>query len=184
MLLEMLRKAQSGSDESTMMIIEKFDPILRKYASLLYRCNDPYEELRCHLIRLIKETPWEDIKIKNEGAYTNYIVHSLHNAYLCKVKTPPLESNLSSFTEDQEYKILSSMSVSDNYDDLLKEELKDVLSKREFEIVYWTCLQGMPSAWLAKRLNVSRQYINQNKKRALNKLSAYWGITRRKGVDT
>lgn len=183
LLPEMLLKAQSGSDEATMMIIKKFNPILRKYASLLYRYDDPYEELRCHLIQLIKDTSWNDMKVKHEGAYTNYIVHALYNAYLAKVKKPHLECNLSSFTEEQEFKILSSISTDDNYDALLREELKELLSKREFEIVYWTCLQGMPSAWLAKRLNVSRQYINQTKKRALNKLGKYWGITPQTGVD-
>ena len=56
LLSEMLRNAQNGSDESLMMIIKQFNPILRKYASLLYRYDDPYEDLRCHLIQLIKET--------------------------------------------------------------------------------------------------------------------------------
>ena len=165
LLSEMLRKAQFGSDEAILMIINKFNPILRKYASLLYRYDDPYEELRCHLIQTIKETAWENMQVKSEGAYTNYIVHSLYN-----------DRNLSSFTDEQEFKILSSLSIDDSYDTLLKEDIKGVLSKREFEIVYWTCLQGMPSAWLAKQLNVSRQYVNQTKKRVLKKLSEYWGI--------
>ena len=176
LLSEMLRKAQCGSDEAILMIINKFNPILRKYASLLYRHDDPYEELRYHLILTIKETAWENMQVKSEGAYTNYIVHSLYNAYLSKAKRPHPERNLSSFTDEQEFKILSSLSIDDSYDTLLKEDIKGVLSKREFEIVYWTCLQGMPSAWLAKQLNVSRQYVNQTKKRALKKLSEYWGI--------
>lgn len=183
LLSEMLRNAQNGSDESLMMIIKQFNPILRKYASLLYRYDDPYEDLRCHLIQLIKETSWQDITIKSEGAYTNYIVRALHNSYLAKVRKPHLERNLSSFTEEQEFRILSSMSIDDSYDALLREELKEVLSRREFEVVYWTCLQGMPSAWLANRLKVSRQYINQTKKRALNKLSAYWEIAPKTGVN-
>lgn len=74
LLSEMLRKAQFGSDEAILMIINKFNPILRKYASLLYRYDDPYEELRCHLIQTIKETAWENMQVKSEGAYTNYIV--------------------------------------------------------------------------------------------------------------
>ena len=176
LLSEMLRKAQFGSDEAILMIINKFNPILRKYSSLLYRNDDPYEELRCHLIQTIKETSWKDMRIKGEGAYTNYIVHALYNAYLAKAKKPHPECNPSSFTEDQEFKILSSMSTDDSYDTLLSADLKSLLSKKEFEIVYWTCLQGMPSAWLAKQLSVSRQYVNQTKKRALNKLSEYWGI--------
>ena len=133
MLSEMLRKAQSGSDESMMMIIKKFHPILRKYASLLYRCDDPYEELRCHLIQTIKEADWENMRIKSEGAYTNYIVQSLYNAYRCKAKRPYPERNFSSFTEEQEFKILSSLSANDSYDSLLREELKGTLSKRDLK---------------------------------------------------
>ena len=71
-LQELLTNAANHSEPETLEIIERFKPLLRKYARLL-RTEDADDELQLELLKVIYETSWDKLNLQNEGAYVNYI---------------------------------------------------------------------------------------------------------------
>lgn len=174
-LQELLTNAANHSEPGTLEIIERFKPLLRKYARLL-RTEDAYDELQLELLKIIYTTSWKELHLQNEGAYVNYIATAVRNAYinLSKTHNKHQEYCFSSFGEDQEFMVTSTLISADDYNQLLCKDLKNILTETEFRIVYLTCLKGYPCAAIAKVQGVSRQHINQVKRRALNKLRQYF----------
>ena len=55
---------------------------------------------------------------------------------------------------------------------LLNNTMKQVLTEREYSCVKLMVIEGLSSAEAAKLLGISRQTVNENKNRGLNKLKA------------
>ena len=174
-LQELLSNAANHLEPETLEIIERFKPLLRKYARLL-RTEDADDELQMELLKVIYETSWDKLNLKNEGAYVNYIATAIRNAYinLSKTRNKHQEYCFSSFGEDQEFMVTSTLTSADDYEHLLGKELKNIFTETEFRIVCLTCLKGYSCAVIAKKQGVSRQHINQVKRRALGKLKQYF----------
>lgn len=68
----------------------------------------------------------------------------------------------------------AALAADDNYDRLLFKDLRRLLTRSEFRVVYLACFKGYSCAAIANNLGVSRQHINQVKHRALLKLKNYF----------
>lgn len=144
-------------------LLQRFQPLLRKYAALLHGYDDAYEELECAFIELIHKTDWSKFHCRNDGAYVNYIALSVRHQYIAMSKQMRASRvyAFSSYSEDEEYHITTLLSVSDDYENLVQQDLKALLTIKEFEVLCWTCLQGFSSAQVARATGESRQNINQ-----------------------
>lgn len=173
-IAELVQLAHQSSEEAMLELIHRFQPLLKKYASLL-QIEDAYEELQYAFIVLIKKTDWNKLFNSNDGAYVNYFNKSIYRQYLAlQKKTSVYEKNFSSYSENGEVYINSLISVEDQYNTLIIQELKSILTYKEFQVIYWTCLKGFSAALVAKRYGQSRQNINQIRKRAIKKLQQYF----------
>lgn len=62
-LQELLTNAANHSEPGTLEIIERFKPLLRKYARLL-RTEDADDELQLELLKVIYETSWDKLNLQ------------------------------------------------------------------------------------------------------------------------
>ena len=176
-LQELILHAANHSDIETLEVINRFKPLLQKYAHLLHT-EDAYDELQLEFLKIIYSTPWTDLHLQTEGAYVPYLATAVRNSYinLSKANNRHKEYCFSSFGEDQEFILTSTLTTDDSYEQLLCKDLKHVLTKSEFHVVYLSCLKGYSCAAIADQQGVSRQHINQVKRRALNKLKQYFTL--------
>ncbi len=68
MTIELISKSQSGDEDATLILIEKFKPLLKKYAYKL-SYEDAYNDLLVDFIELIHNIQIYYIYNKDEGGY-------------------------------------------------------------------------------------------------------------------
>ena len=174
-LQELILHAANHSEAETLEVIKRFKPLLQKYARLLH-IEDAYDELQTEFLKIIYSTHWRELHLQTEGAYVGYIATAVRNMYinLSKANEKLKEDCFSSFGEEQEFILNATLAADDNHDRLLFKDLKRLLTKLEFRVVYLACFKGYSCAAIANNLGVSRQHINQVKHRALTKLKQYF----------
>lgn len=174
-LQELILHAANHSEAETLEVIKRFKPLLQKYARLLHT-EDAYDELQVEFLKIIYSTHWAELHLQTEGAYVGYIATAVRNLYinLSKANGRHKEYCFSSFGEEQEFILSTTLAADDNYDRLLFKDLRHLLTKSEFQVVYLSCFKGYSCAAIANVQGVSRQHINQVKHRALTKLKQYF----------
>lgn len=90
-------------EEVSLLLLEKFDRLLRKYARLL-NTEDGYEELRLFFLELLENLHKKEICTYNDGYVVNYISKAVKNHYiaLSKKRRVYAESTFSELSEDQQ----------------------------------------------------------------------------------
>lgn len=155
-----------------MIDINKFKPLLKKYAYKLYY-EDAYNDLLVDFIELIHNINLDHIHDKCEGKMVSYIYKSINSSFIKKLMALKKLHNCilySELSENQSYYINIISSKNDEY---FIHELPDislVLTKKEFliiKMIYWS---GYTVAEIAFVFGISRQAVNQMKRRALKKL--------------
>ena len=172
LLLEKVEQAQRGNEEAMLKLILQFSPLMKKYGRKL-GYEDATEDLIADFIEFVSNWNLGSFRQSSDGAVVKYIVHSLYHIYLRRLKycieaepkcismedlTPTQLNNLSAETAVWDEQSLSTI-VPDG-----------LLTPREFFILSEIYERGTPVASLAKSLRVSRQNVNQIKKKAESKL--------------
>lgn len=175
MILEKLIEAAKDGNQSAMLkIIEKFRPILRKYTRLENYSEDVHSELVLNLIELIHTINLKQLNCTNDYALINYISTALYHSYIRIVKQKSTITQHEQQTDDVsifEQASLSPGLPSFTNDIVLKDFLVTSLTPREYFCVNSIILQGDTASNVASKLGVSRQAVNQAKKRAMDKLN-------------
>lgn len=176
MLYEWIVLAQEGSPETMMELIEKFQPLLRKYTYALRSCPDAYEELRCGLIELVKRNDWKRLDNQSDAVYVKYIEKSIYRLYISLSQRAAQNRCFTLIDNWQSETLLnqSALSVEDHYDAILYRDISSVLTPKELVIIKGIFWDEFSGAEIAEKLGTSRQNINRMKKRALAKLKAYF----------
>lgn len=173
MLLDNILSAQSGNENATLLLVNQFNPLLKKYARKL-NYEDAYNDLLVEFLVLIKGIDVSNLSIKCDGSIVSYVSKSVYNCYIHKSKDNSeylRKIFISSELSDQEkYYAEVSLSTFDNHDIILKSSLNSILSQHELFIVNKVYLLGYSSADIAKECGTSRQAVNQTKIRAIKKL--------------
>lgn len=172
MLLEELNHAQSGDDQAMLNLISKFLPLIKKYGRRLgyeVAAND----LIADFIEFISEWNLNNFHQSSDGAAVKYIAQSLYHIYLKRLKfqieIEPKCISMEELTPGQLNVLSAKTATWDKY--TLSTVIPDgLLTPREFFILSEIYEKGTPVASLAKSLRVSRQNVNQIKKKAVAKL--------------
>ncbi len=175
MLIEYIREAASNSDALS-ILVEKFDNLLKKHAREL-GYEDAYHDMVISFIKLIRKMSDIELESESDAAIVKYIHISVRNEYIKLSKENSRHSELpfSGLSDSQQYYVNSRVSELDDHSSMLWEEIKPLLTEREFDILrLW--IAGYSISMIADMHNSSRQAINQSKKRAFSKLNAYFGI--------
>lgn len=145
MFSERILRAQSGSQEDMLFIIQKFEPQLKHYSRRLHS-EDAQSELTLRFIETIHAMNLDSLRSQGDGTIVAYLAQSVRNAYISllpfkKTVEPPV-----------------------SWEELTKKERK-VLT-----LIY---LHGYTSVDIARIVHTTKQNINQVKMRALKKLRRY-----------
>ena len=172
MLLEELNHAQSGDDQAMLNLISKFLPLIKKYGRRL-GYEDAANDLIADFIEFISEWNLNNFHQSSDGAAVKYIAQSLYHIYLERLKfqieIEPKCISMEELTPGQLNVLSAKTATWDKY--TLSAVIPDgLLTPREFFILSEIYEKGTPVASLAKSLRVSRQNVNQIKKKAVAKL--------------
>jgi len=164
--------AQQGCDSDMMFLVSKFSGILKKYARKL-NYEDAEQDLTADFIELIHHIDIEKLNNTSDGAIVNFLIRSTYHYYVKRLqkerdrKVP--EVYFEDLTPSQSNLVLVQTAVE------LEESISGYfpssgLSEREIFILMAVYTYGYSVSDIAKYLQVSRQNINQIKKRAENKI--------------
>ncbi len=172
MIIDEIIKIQRGNNDSTLKLIEKFNPTLKKYAhSLSY--EDAYSDLLVDFIELLSRIKVEKIQNKADGCMISYLTTSIHSSYikkLIKIKQMRNFTIYSDLTEKELYYIDSLTATNDTYINTDFDLLRKTLTDSEFTIIKMIFYRGYSVAETAGAMGITRQAVNQMKNRALKKL--------------
>ena len=176
MIADLIDLSQSGNVDATLELVNRFNPLLRKYT---YRLNfdDAYDELLVDFLVLIKTIQFHTFSICTEGAVVSYIHKSIYNSYIKLSKRINKLRNIQLFSdldENELYYIESIYSRNDDYSFLDTQCFELFLSRPEASIIKMIFYSGYSISETALICGISRQAVNQTKKRALTKLKALY----------
>ncbi len=172
MIIDDIRKIQNGDSDSILKLIEKFNPVLKKYAYSLYY-EDSYDDLLVSFIELLVNISIDKIQNKDDGCMISYLTTSIHNSYikkLIKIKQMRNFISYSNLTEKELYYIDSITATNDTYINMDLDLLRRILTNPEFITIKMIFYKGYTVAETANALGITRQAVNQMKNRALKKL--------------
>ncbi|MGN6711050.1 sigma-70 family RNA polymerase sigma factor [Anaerocolumna jejuensis] len=172
MIIDVIAKIQNGDSNSTLELIEKFNPLLKKYAHMLYY-EDAYNDLLADFIELLSCVRIDRIKNKDDGGMTAYIAASMHSSYVKKlIKQKQLHRFIiySDLSENELHYIDALNATNDTYINNELDLLKNILTASEFIIIKMIFYDGYSVTETANANSITRQAVNQMKNRALKKL--------------
>lgn len=170
-LSEILRLVREKDSEAQLRLLEKFSRTIKSFSyKLNYDGADT--DLIIFLLELCQSMKPHRFENMNEGALVKYIYNSLRHEYIRlskQNKRYKLNEQLYGIDPSE---ITSNNKTTDNnsYSDKYIDELIDVLTAKEKQIVTYIFIKGYSDAEIAKVMSVSRQAVGKTKKRALQKL--------------
>lgn len=171
MLLELIEKGKEGNDDAVITLINKFNPIIKKYTHMLFY-EDAYNDLILDFIQLIHNIKFECINNKSDGALVLYISKSIYNDYIKRSNILKKNNKTIYFFDlsiSERNHIELKESTTDNY--FASEiDLTNNLTKKEETIIRLLYVKNYSVKEIASKLNITRQAVNQSKIRALKKL--------------
>lgn len=177
-LYNLIFAAQQGSESDLLCLLEKFQPLLKKSASSLSASHlvdqeDAYADLQIEFILLIRRINLKKLTCTDDGVLVSYIKLSIDrvkssyfqtlargNAMVCWDDLSPAESRKAEYQNSQK----------DTHKTLLFEDMKKILSPKEYTVICEFYIQDKTIEEIAACFGVSRQALNKTKLRALEKL--------------
>jgi RNA polymerase sigma factor (sigma-70 family) len=174
-LYSLVQKTKDRKEEDTLELLELFDPLINKYGRLLLG-EDTKQDLKLHLFRTIEKMPLERIKVKNNKVIFSYLAKAIRYEYIRLSKTLRKTEERETVFEIETYEDETTLNS-----EIFLLEMMEVLTKREAFIVDCIYVNCLSSTEVAHYLGVSRQSVNQTKKKALKKIETlYFGENKKK----
>lgn len=172
MLIDQIRSAQAGNQDEMLFLIRKFSGLLKKYGRKL-RYEDAEYDLTADLIELVRTCQFEKLNNSSDGAIVNFLAQSVYRFYLKRLqvlieKTPSVIS-IEDLTPTQKDHLSVQISVENEMSVSLLISGSQ-LTQKEIYVLTAIYEKGCFVSKLADFLHVSRQNVNQIKKRDEKKL--------------
>lgn len=172
MVYKLIQKTKTGDQISSVYLVDKFNPLLKKYASKL-GYEDAYNDLILDFIELIKNFNISKLRDKSDGNIIAYLHVSIQHNYIKRLRNLIQLRCIIPFSELSEGQancVQKITQTKDSHIGLQISDLKNILSQHELLIVYMVYYLGYSSQEIANIKKVSRQSVNQTKIRAINKI--------------
>ncbi|MBQ3510613.1 MAG: sigma-70 family RNA polymerase sigma factor [Peptococcaceae bacterium] len=164
---ELLILCNSYSEDALLELLQRFQPLLNKYARKFHDSEEYYAELQLHLISLITSLATSGTKW-NDGQIVAYIAKSIYTKYIKLSKQSVLhEKNSIEFNPE-----IMDHPIEATHEIFLK-ELFQPLNRSQREILYLHYVEGFSVQEIAKFRKTSRQSVNKIKNQALKILKQY-----------
>lgn len=172
MLIDVIRSAQGENQEDMLLLLEKFSKLFKKYGKKL-NYEDAENDLTADFIELIKTFDLKKLNNTGDGAVVNFLVRATYRFYLKRlnllIEKRPREISIEDMTFRQKKTMLGQMVVEDD-DPVFMLFPQWGLTQKEIIVLNEIYEKGHTASEVASILHVSRQNINQIKKRAEEKL--------------
>lgn len=169
-LINLIEQIKNGDKDKFSVVIEKFDPLIRKYTRLLYK--EESEDVRGELVLALWEAIVSLEYIVNEGQTFNYLSNALRNTFFELYRKSKKSHNHEICVDDDMLYIQPY--IESEYDNAIIEiVVNDFLGKydgRLYEIYYLIMVEYLSDCEIADRLKISRQYVNRQRKLLKKKL--------------
>lgn len=180
-LHKLLLSSYEGDSLAIIALVEKFQPILKKYAYML-NYEDAYYDLLVKLIELIKSPNLQGINSPEDASILLYIKKSIYHSFIALSKSQEKTSKtdsltLSEYNDDTANYILNMdklCSTNDDYTQIEYDFLYKVLTKYEAEIIIYHFYLKYTVKEIADLYGVSMPAITQAKKNAIKKLKQFY----------
>ncbi|MCB8818091.1 RNA polymerase sigma factor [Desulfosporosinus shakirovi] len=175
MTKDLIVQLQTGDNGATLTLVKKFDPLLQKYAYRLY--DDAYNDLLSDLIELLNKIRLDCIRGTSEGIIVSYICTSIRNSYIKRlIELKKLHNFVpySALSDSELYYVEAALATSDPYFKVELTGIESVLTESELSIVKMIYLLGYTVTETTFIYRISRQAVNQTKKRALKRLEKWF----------
>ena len=154
-------------------LIDKFNPLLRKYAyHLVY--EDAYCDLRLDFIEMIVKIDLNTLHRADDIAMLAYIRNVIKNSYIKRSKAFNIHKNNTVYIDEVIAEQLpdsrSELSLNSLFEGVDRDSLRKELTDFEFEIIKLIYWDGYNGAEIARFKNITRQAVNQARRRAIEKL--------------
>ena len=168
----LIEKSQIGDSDATLELIQKFNPLLKRYAKKL-SYEDAFNDLMLDFLELIHNINLNRIRIRNERGVVAYISSAVHSYYIKRLTAVIEQKNIKSFSElseDEEYYLKSKSGTDDMFVESEFQFLLTTLTNLESQVITSLYFVGYTVAETAEMQKVSRQAVNKTKIRAMKKL--------------
>lgn len=176
MTKNLIIQSQTGNSDATLKLIDKFDPLLKKYAYRLFY-EDAYNDLLFDFIKFLSNIQLDALRNTNEGTLVSYIHTSIRSDYIKRLIALKKLHNFvpySALSDNQLYYAEVASATSNSYFEFEFKEIECELTELELLVVKMFYLMGYSAAEIASTRGTSRQAVNQAKNRALKKLKVLY----------
>ena len=167
-----IEEIQKGEMDGILLIIEQFEPLLKKYSFKL-NYEDAYNELRLFLINLMCELDLEKISNKSDGAIVNYVKKSIYNEYVRLVKSKIGEKDKQYIVDTDENLLEKVTKYNDDYSLLFFQSIKTYLTEDEYTVIFEIFYNGRSVSETSKIIDTSVWNVYKLRDKALKKLKVY-----------
>lgn len=165
-----------GDKEKFGLLLEKFKPLIRKYANHLYL--DDKEDVEAELTLAL----WEAvIKIEfchNDGQVVKYLSTSIRNKYLELYRASQKFHNNTTYMDEYEINNITAQDKSIQewliVDDMIRFENK--LNGKRKCIFVAVFIHNLTDAEVARQMGISRQYVHRVRKELCDELKSFFTI--------
>lgn len=172
LLRDFVLHSEAGDTDSTLYLLEKFSPLLKKYARKL-DYEDAFSDIRLYFIELLPRI-YRKSNLSSDAQIISYIETCIKNAYisLSKVHYSKVshEVSLDRNSPSQEAAIQYRAAAYDDTSGILVSQLLSTLTPIEKRVIWENIICGFSISEIAQRMECSRQCVNQTKLRGLKKL--------------
>lgn len=172
-LIERITAAQKGKGDHLSHLIEDFSPLLRKYATRL-DYEDAFADIQFDFIKFVYNFKVDSFYPREDQYVLGYLEKAMKHAYIKRSKEKSHFLNHYEFFDDlsvfEKNCIEKSSATYDKYSELDVEQLKKLLPPCQFQIIYLLYYSNLSVKETGQALGISRQSVNQTKKKALAKL--------------
>lgn len=167
-LYELLKEAQEGQERSTLALLERFEPLMKKYAKML-GYEDAMQDLTLAFLNVIINMTLKE-KYCSDGQIINYFSKAIYHEYIRLAKAFYRHESEIAFDENIKTEVEEKIVETDFHDGM---DVLNVLTERQKQVVYLLYFCDFSAKEIAAILGVSRQAINKTKNNALEILRKY-----------
>lgn len=164
-LFDLFLNAYNGNSFAQLQIVQRFQPLLKKYAALL-KYEDAYSDLQLYLLELLHSGKLTKLQRKDDGTFESSIRHQYISL---NSRKNAVDNSVIASVDEIDFDQMS-LSSNDEYPELLISDLHSVLQPSELALLSQFVFKGMSIADIAEKSGVSRQAINRKKLSILKKL--------------
>lgn len=159
----LFQSAQSGDEESVLKLYDKFLPKIKKCSRKL-NYDTAETDIVIQFLEFIKNTNFNALNYKCDGAVVNYTSKFFTNAYLNLLKK--YKTKIQYVYLDAEDTFVREVPYYDKTEDL--DIYLSCLTELQRKVIILKYIYGYSDNEIAKKLQISRQAVNRVKNRGFN----------------